>query len=64
MTCKYLSLHSVTALIFLLSMSPIISQTVDIRFWSFDSCWEAAVGGAMWGYAMPVIAIALVSNDS
>ncbi|CAH3188249.1 unnamed protein product, partial [Porites evermanni] len=26
-----------------------------------DVCWEAAVGGAMWGYAMPVIAIALLN---
>ena len=28
----------------------------------FDRCWEAAAGSAMWGYAGPVIIIALVRN--
>lgn len=26
-----------------------------------NSCWEAAAGSAMWGYAGPVLIIALVS---
>ena len=34
------------------------------RCWveSRDRCWEAAAGSAMWGYAGPVIIIAMVSN--